>query len=243
MADGRSAGTSHAGAGTSQAGAGTSQAGAGTSGLPATDVVNVLMVGVGGQGIVLASDLLAEAALVAGLDVKKSEIHGMSQRGGPVFSHVRFSSRPVHSPTIPQGQADVIYALERMELLRWAAWARPGGAACYFAQDLLPAGVSAYPDGVDEEIDRVFGTVVRFDPRDLRDRVSPKVKNTALLGAVSALIPLDPDCYGVAMERLCPAGTADVNGAAFRLGADLARAQLRSPAAATARSSAAALDT
>ena len=87
-------------------------------------VFNVLMVGVGGQGIILASDILAEAAMLAGLDAKKSEVHGMSQRGGPVFSHVRFG-RAVHSPVIGRGEADVLYSLERMELLRWAAWARP----------------------------------------------------------------------------------------------------------------------
>jgi indolepyruvate ferredoxin oxidoreductase beta subunit len=204
---------------------GTPEAAAGSH-ARASEVVNVLMVGVGGQGIVLASDLLAEAALIAGLDVKKSEIHGMSQRGGPVFSHVRFGPGRVQSPTIPQGEADVIYALERMELLRWAAWARPGGAACYFAQDMYPAGVSAYPEGLDEEIASRFGPVVRFDPRELRDRVSPKVKNTALLGAMSTLIPLDPGCYVAAMPRLCPPGTADVNAAAFELGRQLAQERL-----------------
>ena len=85
-------------------------------------MTNVLMVGVGGQGIVLASDLLAEAAAIAGHDVKKSEIHGMSRRGGPVFSHVRFGER-VHSAVIPEGDADLILAMEPMELLRWTSWA------------------------------------------------------------------------------------------------------------------------
>lgn len=111
------------------------------------EVCNVLMVGVGGQGIVLASDLLAEAALIAGLDVKKSEIHGMSQRGGPVFSHVRFSAGPVHSPTIPQGEAGVIYALERMELLRWAAWAKPDGGPATSIRTCSPPGYAAIPRG------------------------------------------------------------------------------------------------
>ena len=79
-------------------------------------VWNVMLVGVGGQGVVLASDILAAAALEAGLDVKKSEIHGMSQRGGSVFSHVRFGPT-VHSPTIPYGEVDVLYSLERIEAL------------------------------------------------------------------------------------------------------------------------------
>lgn len=77
-----------------------------------------------------------------------------------------------------------------------------------------------------QEIGRAFGTVIRFDPRELRERVSPKVKNTALLGAVSTLIPLDPQCYVPAMERLCPAGTAEVNRTAFEVGRQLALAQV-----------------
>ena len=82
---------------------------------------NVLLVGVGGQGVVLASDILTTAAMLAGRDAKKSEIHGMSQRGGPVFAHVLFGD-VVHSPVIPKGSADVLLGMERMELLRW----RPG---------------------------------------------------------------------------------------------------------------------
>jgi len=186
------------------------------------DPVNVLMVGVGGQGIVLASDLLAEAALRAGHDVKKSEIHGMSQRGGAVFSHVRYGER-VHSPMIPRGEADVLYALERMELLRWAPWARPDAVAVHLAQDTLPTGVTAYPPGLDAVIARTFATVVPIAPRALRGTVSPKVRNTVVLGAVSAFLPgIDASCYLDALPGLCPVGTADVNAAGFALGRELA---------------------
>lgn len=188
-------------------------------------VFNVLMVGVGGQGIILASDILAEAAMLAGLDAKKSEVHGMSQRGGPVFSHVRFGPL-VHSPVIGRGEADVIYSLERMELLRWASWARPGATAIYADADVLPAGVEAYPDGIDEEIAERFGRVVRFDTRALRHEINPKAKNTALLGAVAAVAPLDVDAYRPAIESLVPAGTAEVNLAAFETGRRVAAEQL-----------------
>ncbi len=193
---------------------------------PVAGVFNVLMVGVGGQGIVLASDILTDAAVIAGLDAKKSEIHGMSQRGGSVFSHVRFASGPVYSPTIAQGEAHVIYALERMELLRWASWARPDAAAVYLAHDILPWGVSEYPAGVDEEIARIFDRVVRFETKALRQVVSPKVLNTALLGAVSVFTPLQARHYVESMDRHCPAGTAQVNQAGFEAGRELARAQL-----------------
>ncbi|MDX5399902.1 MAG: indolepyruvate oxidoreductase subunit beta [Actinomycetes bacterium] len=189
-------------------------------------MTNVLMVGVGGQGVVLASDILAEAALASGFDVKKSEIHGMSQRGGAVFSHVRYGER-VHSPMIPRGEADVLYALERMELLRWAAWARPGATACLLEQDTLPYGVNEYPSGLEEEIDRLFGAAVRIDPHAIRTRISPKVKNTVLLGAVSLFTPgIALDAFQSVIPGLCPDGTADVNLDAFAIGRELAAQQL-----------------
>lgn len=190
-----------------------------------TEVFNVLMVGVGGQGIVLASDILAEAAAVERYDVKKSEIHGMSQRGGAVFSHVRYGER-VHSPMIPQGQADVLYALERMELLRWAAWAKPGATACLLEQDTHPYGVEDYPEGLEQEVDRLFGMVVRIDPHAIRSRISPKVKNTVLLGAVSLFTPgVTVEDYRAVIPGLCPDGTADVNLDAFTIGRELAAEQ------------------
>lgn len=194
--------------------------------MPMSEVFNVLMVGVGGQGIVLASDILAQAALLEGLDVKKSEIHGMSQRGGPVFSHVRFGAQ-VHSPVIPKGEADILFSLERMELLRWVEWAKPAAAAAYMAQNVLPIGVEAYREGVDAEIARLFPTVIAFDSAALRGKVSPKVKNTALLGAISLLTPLSAESYLAALPGLCPEGTAEVNRKAFEIGRELAATTLK----------------
>ena len=186
------------------------------------EVFNVLMVGVGGQGVVLTSDVLTEAAMLAGLDAKKSEIHGMSQRGGPVFAHVRFGD-VVHSPVIPRGSAHVLFGLERMELLRWAAWARPDAVACYVGRDILPAGVDAYPAGLDDEVAALFDRVVTFDTRALRPaRISPKVVGTVLLGAASAFIPLPLEVYPPALAALVPAGTYEVTVAGFELGRRLA---------------------
>ena len=191
----------------------------------AENVTNVLMVGVGGQGIILASDILAEAAMLAGLDAKKSEVHGMSQRGGPVFSHVRFGPE-VHSPVIGRGEADVVYALERMELLRWAPWARPGAAAIYADTDMLPTGIAAYPADIDEEIASRFGRVVRFDMRELRSQINPKAKNTVLLGAVSMLTDLPLDAYAQAITALVPPGTAEANLKGFEVGRRVAASAL-----------------
>lgn len=186
------------------------------------EVFNILMVGVGGQGVVLVSDIAAEAAMRAGYDVKKSEIHGMSQRGGPVFGHVRFGRR-VHSPTVPEGEADVLFALERMELLRWARWARPGGHVVYVANDTLPQAVTAYPAGLEAEIERLFPQAVRVEPARLRGEVSPKVVNTVLLGAMSMVTPIAPEFFLAALPGHCPPGTAEVNEKAFELGRQLGR--------------------
>ncbi len=191
----------------------------------AENVTNVLMVGVGGQGIILASDILAEAAMLAGLDAKKSEVHGMSQRGGPVFSHVRFGPE-VHSPVIGRGEADVVYALERMELLRWAPWARPGATAIYADTDMLPTGIAAYPADIDDEIASRFGRVVRFDMRELRSQINPKAKNTVLLGAVSMLTDLPLDAYAQAITALVPPGTAEANLKGFEVGRRVAASAL-----------------
>jgi len=188
-------------------------------------VFNVLMVGVGGQGIVLASDVLAEAAALAGMDVKKSEIHGMSRRGGPVFSHVRFGER-VYSAVIDHGQADVVLAMEPMELVRWSRWARPGAAACYLAEPILPVGVSQYPDGLEAEISRLFGRGVRVELSAIRRSVPLKVRNTALLGATSVFFDLGPEYLQQALKALSPRGSYEANQAAFDLGRELATAQL-----------------
>lgn len=194
-----------------------------------SEVFNALLVGVGGQGIVLSSDILAEAAVLSGLDVKKSEIHGMSRRGGPVFSHVRFGE-VVHSPVIPTGAADLILAMEPMELLRWAPWAHAGAAACYLSAPILPVGVQAYPDGLEEELARLFPRLVRIELASIRRSVPLKVRNTALLGAASVFLPLDHDSFAAAITALAPRGSAEANQAAFDTGRDLAHAQLKESA-------------
>lgn len=191
-----------------------------------SEVFNVLLVGVGGQGIVLSSDILAEAAALSGLDVKKSEIHGMSRRGGPVFSHVRFGTR-VHSPVIPNGAVDVILAMEPMELLRWASWARPGAAACYLDAPILPVGVDGYPEGLDDELGRLFPRLVRIRLAEIRRSVPLKVRNTALLGAASVFLPLAGESFAAAISALAPRGSAQANQEAFDAGRARAEAQLK----------------
>ncbi len=181
-------------------------------------VHSILMVGVGGQGIVLASDVLAAAALTAGFDVKKSEVHGMSQRGGVVSSHVRFGEK-VYSPIIPRGEAEIVYSLETMEVLRWADHAAEAAAAVYLDERIRPAAVETYPGNLGEAIRRRFGRVIRLDRADLKHRLgSLRTANIAAVGALSTLLPLPEDAFTTAIRGLVPEGTEEKNLAAFAVG-------------------------
>jgi len=114
-------------------------------------ITNILMVGVGGQGIMTASDLLAKAAMFDGHDVKKSEIHGMSQRGGSVFSHVRYGEK-VFSPTIKKGEADILLSSEVIETVRWLSYANKDTKLILSNAYIKPDTVKEYPENVVETL-------------------------------------------------------------------------------------------
>ena len=120
-----------------------------------SDTKNVIMVGVGGQGIILASELLSEAALLAGYDIRKSEVHGMAQRGGSVSSHVRFGKR-VLSPLIEFGKADVMLAFEKVEGLRTCEFVKKGGTIIMNDVEVVPTtvsiGMGSYPQDVPDRL-------------------------------------------------------------------------------------------
>jgi len=191
---------------------------------------NILLVGVGGQGIVLASEIIARAALEDGLDVKKSEIHGMSQRGGSVTSHVRFGEQ-VFSPVIPKGQADVLLAFERLEALRFAPYLRTQGMAVINQQAIPPAtvlaGAAHYPENIEELMEQRGLRVVRVDGVSVAKEVgNPLTLNMALLGAASVFLSLSERAWEVAMAQHIKPAFLDVNRKAFRLGRDLAPTSL-----------------
>jgi indolepyruvate ferredoxin oxidoreductase beta subunit len=157
-----------------------------------------VLVGVGGQGILLASNIVAEVGLAAGYDVKKSEVHGMSQRGGSVVSHVRWDRAQVFSPLVGHGEADVLLAFERMEALRFADFVRPGGTAVVNETEIVPITVSAgdavYPAA--GELERVFAAVgarliVVPGERLAAEAGTVKAANVVLLGAISTLLEVD----------------------------------------------------
>jgi indolepyruvate ferredoxin oxidoreductase beta subunit len=185
-------------------------------------VTSVLLAGVGGQGVLLASEVLAEAAAIAGNDVKKSEVHGMAQRGGSVVSHLRFGP-VVHSPLIPRGGADFLVSFERLETLRYLESLHAGSVVLVNDQRILPLPVSvgkaAYPEDVEERV-RAAGLRAHFvDGHGLALAAgNAKAVNAVILGALSALMDFAPALWEEALRRQIPARLLEVNRRAFALG-------------------------
>ena len=182
---------------------------------------NVSLVGVGGQGILLTSDVLALAAMHAGLDVKKSEIHGMSQRGGSVISQVRFGAQ-VHSPIIPDGQSDVLVSFERTEALRYAHLAKPGAKILVNDMERIPVTVSSGLQAPVQDADRrlaAYPGLKLIDANPLAIQAGNlRAANVVLMGALSAFVPFDEEHWQAAMRERIPAKLLEVNLRAFAAG-------------------------
>ncbi len=188
--------------------------------------VNVSLVGVGGQGIILTADLLAKTAALSGLDVKKSEIHGMSQRGGSVTSQVRFGSS-VASPVIQEGTADVLVSFDQLEALRHASILAEDGKALVNDAFLVPVTVSSGQqkpvDDLRGKVKAAFKNLVLVEAMSLAtEKVgSARTMNMVLAGALSALCPFEEKTWLTAMEALLSGPKAkllDLNEKAFALG-------------------------
>ena len=187
---------------------------------------NISLVGVGGQGILLTSDVLALAAMHAGFDVKKSEIHGMSQRGGSVISQVRFGSK-VFSPIIPEGTSDVLVSFERTEALRWAHLAKPHAVILVNRMDRVPVTVSSGLQPPVPDIDRrlaAYPGLRLLDANPLAEQAGHiRTANVVLVGALSTLVPFDESHWHTALRERIPPKLLDVNLRAFALGRDALR--------------------
>ena len=186
------------------------------------NITNILIAGVGGQGVLLVSEILSEACLRSGYDVKKSEVHGMAQRGGSVTSHVRFGEQ-VHSPLIEKGQADVLVSFEELEALRWIAFLKPGGAVVVNAQRIAPmtvsSGVASYPEDVLEQLRERTSRVVAVDGIGIAREVgNPRGVNVALLGALSRQLNIEESIWRETISARVPPKTIDVNLEAFEAG-------------------------
>ena len=186
-----------------------------------SQTINFLFVGVGGQGILTASDIAAEVGLLADHDAKKSEVHGFSQRGGVVESHVRWDSN-VGAPTAEKGTVDFLIATEILEAARWIDWLRPGGTVVINQQHIVPMSISVgdaiYPP--DEEIMAVVRSrtddVMEVEGLATAERLgNPRLANTVLLGAISTRLDVDPETWLAVIERRVPPKYVDLNREAF----------------------------
>lgn len=168
----------------------------------------MLMAGIGGQGVLTASEILAEAAMAAGSDVKKTEVHGMAQRGGVVTSQVRIGPR-VFSPVIDGGEVDVLVAFEEAEALRAAPDLRPGGTLIVnclrVAPPVVSLGLYRYPDGIRDRLAGLPVRLLEIEASAVAVRAgSPRLAGTVLLGALSTVLDLPQDLWEGAMAARFP---------------------------------------
>ncbi|MGA1845900.1 indolepyruvate oxidoreductase subunit beta [Deferribacter abyssi] len=183
---------------------------------------DILMVGVGGQGIVLASDILCDVALLEGYDVKKSEIHGMAQRGGSVVSHVRIGEK-VYSPVIPLGEADIIVSYEYMEFLRYLEYKNTNTILVLNINRIYPPSVAMgevdYPDELIDKEKKNFDKLYELNALEIAKKAgNVKVVSTVLLGAVAKILPFKKDSWYEVIKMRVPNKVVDVNIKAFDLG-------------------------
>jgi indolepyruvate ferredoxin oxidoreductase beta subunit len=185
---------------------------------------NILVAGVGGQGVILASDIMSEVFMEAGYDVKKSEVHGMAMRGGIVTSHFRFGKK-VYSPLIKQGEVDILFAFEQLEGLRWVNHLRPDGKIVMNDHKVNPPAVNLgemeYPKGIPEKIKSKFknfhlvkGTELALELGDAR------AANVVLLGAISKFFEVNDDLWLKTILNYLPPKVHELNRKAFFEGKD-----------------------
>ena len=183
---------------------------------------NIMIVGVGGQGTLLASKLLGRLLLGKGFDVKVSEVHGMSQRGGSVVTYVRWGEK-VYSPIIDKGQADVILSFELLEAARWLEFLKPGGRIITNTQQINPmpviTGAAAYPENLAEKIRATGVDLDAIDALSLADLAgSSKAVNIVLMGRLSKWFDFTEEEWLAAIEQSVPPRFLEMNKNAFSLG-------------------------
>lgn len=188
-------------------------------------VTNVLLVGVGGQGTILASKILSEGLVEAGYDVKMSEIHGMSQRGGNVSTQVRFGEK-VNSPIIGKGEADIIVAFEKMEALRWISYLKKDGKMIIndFEIPSVPIlmGARQYPEGILDDLGTKADLIIFEAGRIAGDLGNSKAMNIVLLGAMIKAMGITDIDWAKIIEKNVKKNFIELNLEAFKAGENLA---------------------
>jgi len=190
-------------------------------------VKNILIVGVGEQGLILASNILSEVAMMTGFDVKKNEAHGQSQRSGSVSSHIRYGKK-VRSPVISRGEADIILAFEELEALRWANYLKPGGKIIVNRQRIYPpsvtSGIDQYPEDVVSMLLKEKVDVMEVNGMELANQIgNPLVISTILLGMMANFLKFPEKTWKRAIRSLVPEKHRDLNLKAFQQGKKLGK--------------------
>lgn len=183
---------------------------------------SVMIVGVGGQGTLLASRLLGSAMMAQGFDVKVSEVHGMSQRGGSVVTYVRYGEK-VYSPIIETGEADIVLAFEQLEAARFLPWLKEGGAVVTNTQRIDPmpvvTGAAQYPEGLLEAIKQKGARLVAVDALGMAQQAGTvKAVNVVLIGAMAQRLGMDREIWLKTIEETVPPKFVELNKKAFELG-------------------------
>ena len=187
-----------------------------------SNVKSVMIVGVGGQGPLMASRVLGSAMLSQGVDVKVSEVHGMSQRGGSVVTYVRYGDK-VYSPIIAQGEADVLLAFEALEAARYLPWLKPEGTVVVNTQQMDPmpvvTGVAEYPKDILGKVREQGVKVVALDALGMAEEAgSSKAVNVVLIGAMAKKLDLPKEVWIDTIKETVPSKFIDMNLKAFELG-------------------------
>ena len=187
------------------------------------NVFNIVIAGVGGQGVLMASKVLAESALKSGMDVKQNEVHGMAQRGGSVISFVRIGDK-VSSPVVMPGTADILISFEPLEALRYLHYLKPGGMVVYNRVTINPStvasGLATYPTDVEEQITGRCSNAHAIEALSIaHDAGNAKAVNMVMVGSVMKSLPLESGVIEGVVAELSQGKGVDVNLKALRGGA------------------------
>jgi len=185
---------------------------------------SILFVGVGGQGTILVSRLLTQGLMKAGYDVKMSEVHGMAQRGGSVSTQVRYGEK-VYSPILGRGQADILVAFEKMEALRWSEYLKPDGIVIVNNYEIpslpIATGQIEYPEGILEELQKKFKTIVIDAGKIASELGNIKTQNVVLFGSLVKAFKLDEVDWMEILKEILPERMLDINIKAFNKGMEI----------------------
>lgn len=189
-----------------------------------SEVKNILFVGVGGQGIILASKILSKGLIDAGYDVKMSEVHGMAQRGGSVTTQIRYGKK-VYSPIIGIGQADIIVSFEKMEAMRWIEYLKPNGKLVVNDYAIAPAPVLSgkveYPKGIIEDLKDKVNTISIDAAEEAKQLGNIKTQNIIMLGSLIRAMGIDEIDWESVIKEEVKDKFVDINLKAFNIGRKL----------------------